>query len=293
VSELLAFFIPWEFSWLVQLTVWASLLLYWNGLRNSRAGQLPGTAAVLAFVIGVVLMYVVTQTHFDYWSQYMFFIHRGQHLVLHHLAPFLIALSMPAPVLARGIPRPVRAWFARRRRLGALWVTVYRWLQQPAIACILFVGLIAFWLTPEIHFDAMLSRTLYWVMNWSMALDGLLFWWLMFERGRGGITPRLGYGTRALLLFAVMVPQIIIGASITFADSNWFEVYAVCGRAWPLDPMTDQQLGGLITWIPAAMMSVVGALVIIRFWIHDDAAREAKRRPAGTSNRAVSPGSAQ
>ena len=73
-----------------------------------------------------------------------------------------------------------------------------------------------------------------------------------------------------LLLAAVMVPQIIIGASITFADQVWFDVYAVCGRAWPVAPITDQHLGGLITWIPAAMMSVVGALVVLRFWIYSD-----------------------
>lgn len=275
--DLLAFFVPWEFSLAVQVSVWAALLLYWNGLRRSRPDQRPGIGAVLAFVVGVALMYLVTQTRFDYWSQYMFFVHRGQHLVLHHLAPFLIALSAPAAVLARGLPGPVKTWFGRRERLRAAWVGLYRVLQQPFVACVLFVGLIAFWLTPEIHFDAMLSSTLYWVMNWSMALDGLLFWWLMLApisdqpaRDSNGITPRLGYGTRVLLLAAVMVPQIIIGASITFADRVWFDVYAVCGRAWPLDPLTDQHLGGLITWIPAAMMSVVGALVVMRFWIHSD-----------------------
>jgi putative membrane protein len=268
--DLLAFFVPWEISWPVQLTVWGALLIYWNGLRNSRPEERPGTGSVVAYVIGVALMYLVTQTHFDYWSQYMFFIHRGQHLVLHHLAPFLIALALPAPVLARGIPAVVKAWFGRRRLLAAVWVRSYRALQQPFLASLLFVGLIAFWLTPRIHFDAMLSSELYWVMNWSMALDGLLFWWLMFERGKPGITPRLGYGTRVLLLAAVMVPQIIIGASITFADSVWFDVYSVCGRAWPIDPMTDQLLGGLITWIPAAMMSVIGALIVLRFWIYSD-----------------------
>lgn len=278
MSDFLAFFVPWEFSWLVQLSVWGSLLVYWNGLRNTPDGELPGYGPVIGFVIGVALMYLVTQTRFDYWSQYMFFVHRGQHLVLHHLAPFLIALSMPGPVMARGVPAPVRSWFSRRTGLKWIGLRAYRGLQNPAVACVLFVGLIAFWLTPEIHFDAMLNVRLYWVMNWSMALDGLLFWWLMFERGRGDITPRLGYGTRVLLLFAVMVPQIVIGASITFADQNWFEVYAVCGRAWPLDPMTDQLIGGLITWIPAAMMSVVGALVILRFWIYDDARRNAIER---------------
>lgn len=270
MSGFAAFFTPWEVSIPVQVTIWTALLVYWNGLRNTPAEHMPGVAAVLAYVVGVVLMYLVTQTLFDYWSQYMFFVHRGQHLVLHHLAPFLIALSNPAPVLARGVPPVVKRWFARRRLLTAIWVWSYRALQQPFIACVLFVGLIAFWLTPSIHFDAMLSSTLYWFMNWTMALDGLLFWWLMFEHGRAGITPRLGYGTRILLLAAVMVPQIIIGASITFADRVWFDVYAVCGRAWPLDPLTDQHLGGLITWIPAAMMSVVGALVVLRFWIYSD-----------------------
>jgi len=268
--DLLAFFVPWEFNLAVQVSVWAALLLYFNGLRRSRPDHRPGLGAVLGFVGGVTAMYLVTQTRFDYWSQYMFFVHRGQHLVLHHLAPFLIALAMPAPVLARGLPDGIKRWFERRHLLRAAWVRSYRALQQPFVACVLFVGLIAFWLTPEIHFDAMLSSTLYWVMNWTMALDGLLFWWLMFERGTGGITPRLGYGTRVLLLAAVMVPQIIIGASITFADAVWFDVYAVCGRAWPLDPLTDQHLGGLITWIPAAMMSVAGALVVLRLWIYSD-----------------------
>ena len=268
--DLLAFFVPWEISWPAQLSVWGALLIYWNGLRNSKPEELPGTGSVVAFVIGIVLIYLVTQTRFDYWSQYMFFVHRGQHLVLHHLAPFLIALALPAAVLGRGIPDPVKGWFARRTLLRMLWIRTYRLLQQPFIACLLFVGLIAFWLTPQIHFDAMLSSKLYWVMNWSMALDGLLFWWLMFERGPPGITPRLGYGTRVLLLAAVMVPQIIIGASMTFADVVWFDVYSVCGRAWPIEPLTDQLLGGLITWIPAAMMSVVGALIVLRFWIYSD-----------------------
>src|SRR5690625_7879554 len=101
----------------------------------------------------------------------------------------------------------------------------------------------------------MISRPLYWVMNWSMALDGLLFWWLSFNRETGGITQRLSYGTRLLMLVAVMLPQIIVGASITFAGSNWFEDYTVCGRAWPLDPMTDQQSGGVYNRGTASRMS--------------------------------------
>ena len=269
MADWLAFFIPWEFSLLVQISIWGSLWLYVRGLRSTDSK--PGAGSILAFVLGLLLMYLVTQTHFDYWSQYMFFVHRGQHLVLHHLAPFLLALAAPAPILAAGLPGRVKDFWQQRRLARQWWRSLYAFLQHPAVACVLFVGLIYFWLTPEIHFDAMLNQRLYWLMNWSMALDGLLFWWLMLERGSGGITPRLGYGLRILLLAAIMPPQIILGARLAFSEQVWFDVYAVCGRAWPLEPLTDQQLGGLLTWIPAAMMSVIAALVVLRFLLHTPA----------------------
>lgn len=264
MNDFLAFFIPWEFAWLVQISIWGTLWIYWRGLRKSAK---PGFWPILGFVIGMLLMYVVTQTHFDYWSQYMFFVHRGQHLILHHLAPFLIVLSRPAQVLSAGLPIIIKNWFSQQRQLQRILRSCYLLLQQPVIACTLFVGLIWFWLTPDIHFDAMLSERLYWIMNWSMALDGLLFWWLMLENSQTGVTPRIRYGVRMLLLGAVMVPQIIIGARLAFSRIEWFDVYAVCGRAWPLSPIADQQLGGLITWIPAAMMSVIGALIVLRFML--------------------------
>ncbi len=262
---MVTFFIPWEFSWLIFGCIWAAIILFVRGLRQ---GVEPGFGRSLAFFLGVLLMYLVTQTHFDYWSQYMFFVHRGQHLVLHHLAPFLIALSAPGTVLAAGMPKIIKRWFARQTKLRQLLTKAYRFVQQPFLASLLFVGLIAFWLTPEIHFDAMLSERLYWIMNWSMALDGLLFWWLMLADTRDRITPQLSYGVRMLLLAAIMLPQIIIGARLAFSKQVVFDVYAVCGRAWPISPLADQQLGGLITWIPAAMMSVVAALILLRRLLH-------------------------
>ena len=267
MNNIFTFFVPWEFAWLVQFSVWTILWLYCRGLQS---GIKPGYWSISAFFIGLLLMYLVTQTRFDYWSQYMFFVHRGQHLVLHHLAPLLIVLARPSKVLTAGMPISIQHWFSKQHYLKRGLLIIYRSLQQPIIACTLFVGLIWFWLTPSIHFDAMLSERLYWIMNWSMALDGLLFWWLMLENSHNGVTPRLRYGVRMLLLGLVMVPQIIIGARLAFSQTEWFDVYAICGRAWPLSPIADQQLGGLITWIPAAMMSVIAALIVLRFMLKED-----------------------
>ncbi len=216
---------------------------------------------ILLYLLGVVAIYGVTQTHYDYLAQYMFFTHRAQHLVLHHAGPFLIALAAPLPVLADGLPTRIRQ-FPGRSLATRLLRPVYRTLQYPLIAPVLFVGLIYFWLIPEIHFDAMLSADLYQVMNWSMALDGLLFWWLILDR-RSPQQGGLGYGKRIAIMLAVIPPQILLGAYIAFGKEVIFDVYEVCGRAWPFDPLDDQRLGGLLTWIPATMMSAIGVLIIL------------------------------
>lgn len=282
MSSVAEFLRPWEPSLAIQLLCALAIGLYTAGLvRGARNGQREGFWKPLAFLLGVALMYFVTQTRYDYLSQHMFFIHRLQHLVLHHWGPFLIALSAPALVLGRGVPDVLRRQTARHagflRPMLLPVRAVYRIVQQPVIATLLFVGLIFFWLMPAIHFDAMLSAKRYALMNWSMAVDGLLFWWLILNRSPQGLTPHLSYGRRILILALIMPPQSVLGAYIALSEKDLFDVYAVCGRAWPVTPMLDQQLGGLITWIPSAMMSVVAGLILLGYMFRENRTRAAAK----------------
>lgn len=285
-AEIIRWITPWQpLPWLIALFALVAGC-YIRGLARRRRARdiLPA----MAFLTGLGLMYAVTQTYIDYYSEYMFFIHRLQHLVLHHLGPFLIAISAPAAVLRAGTPE----WLLRAVRPVATsaplrWL--YHILQQPVISALLFVGLIGFWLLPAVHFQAMLSTTDYWLMNLSMGVDGLLFWWFMLDPRPPGSTPNTySIGVRILVLWAVMPPQIVIGAYIALARHEIYSVYAVCGRAFPISPIVDQQLGGLITWIPAAMMSVLATLVLLRFHFNHD--RQAEALSANT--RATPQGSA-
>lgn len=258
--------LPYDVSPPTIVAYTGALLLYLLALRRLSRDRRPGPLRVLAFIVGLVLCYTVMQTRFDYFAQYMFFVHRGQHLILHHVGPFLIALSNPLPILEywyRQLPARVRSGLSPVA-LG------YRCLQQPWVAAVLFVGLIFFWLWPPVHFNAMLNRDLYWLMNWSMLVDGLLFWWLMLDPRRPDDSPALGYGKRILILALVAVPQIVLGASITFARGPVYDVYDVCGRAWPMAPATDQIVGGIITWIPPAMMSILAILLMLRRLLNQD-----------------------
>lgn len=272
---------PYEFSPLITAVFTFVALCYLRGLRKRRQrGDRPGLLRPLAFLLGVGLCYGVMHTRFDYLAQYLFFMHRIQHLVLHHLGPFLIALAVPWGTLALGLPdamrQKLRPLLSNRFVRGG-----YAVLQHPVVAPVLFVGLIGFWLAPSIHFDAMLSADLYQLMNWSMLIDGLLFWWLMLDPRdpAQANTPR--HMTRLLILFLIMVPQILLGAWIALSGAELYDVYSVCGRAWPIAPATDQRLGGLVTWIPAAMMSVLGILVVLSLVLR----RERGRNHPATGNR--------
>ena len=259
--------LPYEFSPTVLVVCASAGLLY---LRGLRLGPRPGLSGwrTTAFLLGLTLIYGVLQTRFDYLSQHMFFIHRLQHLVLHHLGPFLIALAAPGETLLRGMPARMRDRLVIPVLRHPLMRGSYRAIQHPVVAPLLFVGLIYLWLIPSVHFYAMLNVPLYNLMNWGMAVDGLLFWQLMLMPNRqpGSGLATLRHSTRILILFLIMGPQILIGAYIAFSRHDLYAVYAICGRIWPVPAQVDQQLGGLITWIPAAMMSVVGILVVLHRW---------------------------
>jgi putative membrane protein len=276
VPSLLTLLTPWEFSPTVLVAFAGAAALFWRGLRRRRqAGLTTGLGRTLSFYVGLLLSYAVLQTYVDYLSQHMFWVHRAQHLVLHHLGPFLIMLAVPHEVLRWGLPTRLRD-----RVLLPLWQSwplrhLYRLVQNPLVSPLLFVGLIYFWLMPSIHFDAMLSASRYQLMNWSMLVDGLLFWWLVLDPRPPREHGTLGYPARIVMLWAIMLPQIAIGAHIALSKSVLYDVYSVCGRAWPVSPLVDQETGGIVTWIPAAMMSVLAILLVLRMWMHHSARTEA------------------
>jgi len=268
--------LPTEFSPPIFLCCAASLLFYMAGYRAAPAAQRPRMVNRILFVAGILLVYGVTETHFLYAEQHMFFFTRIQHLVLHHLAPFLVALADPTPVLARGLPPGWRRTLRLLRPERMLHI-----LQQPLLASVLFVGLIWLWLIPPLHLWVMVSPVLYALMNWSMALDGFLFWFLVFDRSplaRG----RLSLAVRILLLFAVQLPQIVLGGGIMILHRDLYPYYALCGRLYPLVTASlDQEIGGALICYGGGMMSVAGIVVMLQ-WLWAEEGAGAPLAGAGT-----------
>jgi putative membrane protein len=261
MSTLLKWIVPWEFSWLFLATFVLACVLYVRG-----AARLPvSRGRQLSFWIGMAMIYVSLHTYFDYYAEHEFFMHRIQQVLLHHLAPLLIIASYPGTVLRAGLSLPlrIRLRVAQRTWPARLASAV---LLNPAFATLTFVAFILVWLIPHMQTLAMLDWRIYRFMNWSMVVSGFIYWWLVLDhrpRPPGRMTP----GLRVLSPGITMTPQILAGAIVTFSKADLYPIFEICGRAFTFNVLTGQLVGGVIMWVPAAIIESIGALLALRQWL--------------------------
>jgi cytochrome c oxidase assembly factor CtaG len=92
----------------------------------------------------------------------------------------------------------------------------------------------------------------------------LLFWWaLLCGHGR----DRFGLGV--FYLFTTVIHTGALGALLTFSERLWYPLYAATTMPWGLTPLEDQQLGGLIMWVPASASYIVAGLALMGIWLQD------------------------
>jgi putative membrane protein len=274
ITSIFRALLPWDFSPATLAVVVLAAVAFARGAAAS--GSRPERTRAVAFYAGLTLIYAALQTQWDYYAGHMFFVHRLQHFALHDVGPLLLAFSAPAALLVRGTPTAVRDAL---RPLKGVVRPIARVLFEPWTATVLFVGSLVFWVVPSIHFYAMVSNWVYTLMNWSVLLLDLPFWWLIFDP-RPYPAARLGQGTRILMLVFVMGPMILTGAIISLVRHDIYPVYQICGRFLPISPLTDQQIGGLIIWIPGSLLTVFAALICLRRAMYQSDARERMRLQA-------------
>ena len=249
--------LPWEFSWGEYLATGLTLGWFIRGLKILPKAQHPPLWRIICFIVGVASFYIVLQTRIDYYAQHMFFVHRAAHFVLHHLGAFLIALGMGGPVLWAGMPDGLKPLVTARPVQRGLAV-----LQNPVMAPFLFVGLLYFWLIPKIHTRVMLDANLYELMNWTMAINGVMFWSLILD-SRAKPPARLSHLVRAALILVIELPQMVLGAILSLSSRDYYPVYRICGRVLDMTALNDQHYGGLVIWLPGTLTSFAAMIVVL------------------------------
>jgi len=253
----LPLWMPWEFHWPEFLALSLTLAWFVRGLNILPTTRHPPLWRKISFLAGVLSFYVVLQTHVDYYAQHMFFVHRWAHFVLHHAGAFLIALGMSGEVLYAGLPDFLKPG-VKARTVQA----VMSFLQHPAVAPVLFVGLLYFWLIPAIHTYVMLDSPLYQLMNATMAINGVMFWSLILD-SRASPPARLSHLMRAMLILVIELPQMVLGAILSLSMTDFYPVYQICGRVLDMTALNDQHYGGLVIWLPGTLTSFAAMIVVL------------------------------
>ncbi|MEQ1638860.1 MAG: cytochrome c oxidase assembly protein [Methylococcales bacterium] len=257
--------VNWVYTPEIALPLLFTVIIYFRGraIRRDSHRPVPGIQTGL-FLAGIISFVIALQSPLEPLSDHFLFMHQIEHMLIRSIAPLLIIVSMPLAPLIQGLPGPIRhgvlAPMVRNRILKGL----YLFLGHPAIASILFIGTLLIWQLPTLHDQAVFDRPLHDSMHITMIISGFFFWWLICDPRQK--SARISYGMRLLILWAVTIPNTIIGAMITLSHQQIYKAYDVLHGDWGIQLMLDQQLGGIIIWGPDGMVAFLGTAIVFILW---------------------------
>jgi cytochrome c oxidase assembly factor CtaG len=253
----------WNLDVLVITGLAAAAWAYRRGqARGPTRGD--GTWRARCFAGAVAALAVALVSPLDALSSALASAHMVQHVLLILVAAPLLALSAPSATLLRGSPLVVRQTLPRWRRKLRLTRANLRPLRDPVTVWLLHVVILWIWHASGPYDAALDSEPLHVLEHTTFLVTAVLFWQVAIGgRAAGRVTN--GYG--ALLVFAMALQSTFLSALLTFAGTPWYSGYTTTTRPWHLDPLADQQLAGVIMWIPAGLVYLGASLALIITWL--------------------------
>ena len=236
---------------------------YVIGLRNlwrrAGIGRGVGWDRAAMYVAGWLTLVGALAGPVEHWSGSSFAVHMLQHELMMLVAAPLLAASRPLGVFAWAFPMPAR------RRLRALttpgWLRAsWRGLTSPLWATALSIAVLWLWHAPRLFDLATTDRAWHALQHASFFLSALAFWWAMRATG----PTATAVGRTLACLFISMIVTGALGGLLAFADTPWYAAYADAAQPFDWTPVEDQQMGGLIMWIPGGTVYMAIALLRLR-----------------------------
>jgi putative membrane protein len=256
----------WTVGPALVLPLFAFALLYAGGAvrlwrRSGRAHALRlRQACLFGAGWGTLVLALVTPLHA--LSQRLFTAHMIEHELMMAVAAPLIAVSAPGAVMLWGLPRSWRHAFGRLVRAAPI-TGIWRWISRPVVATVLHGIAIWIWHVPGL-FEAALERgVLHYAQHASFFGTALLFWWVLIPRSRADQAS----GSSIMHLFLTSMHTSLLGVLLVLSPRVWYPADAGLSELWGLTPLEDQQLAGLVMWVPAGLVYGGAALLLAGLWI--------------------------
>ena len=250
-----AIWLSWSFAPEVVAPLALVAVLYAIGLRSRLRGAERARAVRegFAFLTGMALLAVALVSPLCRLAATLAWAHMVQHVVLVALAPPLLVMGRPVRMLAAALGT---RWGSLPARAGLPSGTSSGTLASAAL-----YGLaIWLWHTPALYQAALLDEPLHLAMLASVLAASLLFWHSI-------LVARASGGTAALVLLATVIHTGMLGALLAFSAAPWYPLMSGGAALWGLSPLEDQQLAGMIMWVPMGAIYLAGALMVVGRWL--------------------------
>ena len=257
-----------DFSWtawhghpsvVIGLLVVTGAYLVWVGPLRRRLGvvEAVGAGRVTMFLSGILVLFValVSPLH-ELGDDYLFSAHMVQHLLLTLVVPPLLLLGTPG-------------WLLRPFLLSPKVYRAARLVTLPVIAFILFNTVFVIWHVPALYDLALRERGIHILEHLMFIGAGVIVWWPILSPLPE--LPRASYMMQMLYLFVQPTVPSVLGAMITFSGKVLYEWYAEAPRLWDISPHTDQEIGGVIMWVPGGLAFLIVLIVVFLVWAAQEA----------------------
>ena len=279
----------WSFEPVVVAALIATTVLYYKGTAAMLSRTTRNTSAIrssrVLFSIGLLTLIVALVSPLHQLGGVLFSAHMAQHeLLMTIAAPFLV-LGRPGAPIAWALPSVAKRALSGVATSGAGRST-WRWMSNPIAAWLLHGIAIWLWHVPRFYDASVRSELVHSLQHYSFFATALLFWWSVVRAGR---THRAGVAI--VCLFTTALHTGLLGALLTSIDSPIYTAYDST-LPWGLTAVEDQQLGGVIMWVPGGIPYLVAALLLLASWLRQAGPkaigdRERTRIPVTTSRIAV------
>ncbi|MBW8742930.1 MAG: cytochrome c oxidase assembly protein [Sphingomonas sp.] len=264
----------WTLDASVTLPLALALLLYGVGLARlgwrSRQGQARLRREARLFGAGWLVLAIALVSPLHEAGERSFTMHMIEHELIMLVAALLLAISGAGPVLLWGLPAGARRGIGRLLHAPAI-KTSWKSVSGPWIATALQAIALWLWHAPALFDRALASEGWHIVQHLSFLVTALLFWWSIDHTQA---RRRIGVAVFCLLLTACV--GAALGALMALSSSPWYAGYAAMGMTpYGLTPEQDQQMAGLIMWIPGGIVHMGAALVILYRWLAPQERRHA------------------
>ena len=255
----------WSFEPWVIVCMFLSAALYVMGVfrlwRHAGIGRGISKWQTSAYAGGWLALVLALTSPLDSLGNFLFSAHMVQHETLMLIAAPLLVLGRPLAVWAWGLP------FDWRRALGHLfhrraWRAPWLLITGPLAAWILHALALWLWHLPSLFEAALANEAVHAFQHITFLFTALLFWWSVLAA-----TTRRAKGIALLSLFTTFVHTGALGALLTLARSDWYPGYAATAPHFHLTAVEDQQLGGLVMWIPAGAVYLLSGLALAASWL--------------------------